>query len=56
MDEKKPALKDELAKLEKVEVESLTDSDLDSVAGGVAEEIAPEADCNSYWCCSNKTN
>lgn len=56
MNEKKPVLKDELAKLEKVEVETLSDADLASVAGGVTDAgggAETPNDCNSWWCCSN---
>lgn len=46
VDEIKNKLQDELDRLNSVEVEELTDSDLDEVAGG--EDIC------SYWCCSGQ--
>ena len=46
MDEKKKdQLKDGLAKLDEIDVDELTDEDLESVAGG--------ADMCSLWCCSD---
>lgn len=45
IDELKGKLQDEIDRLEGMEVEELTDADLDEVAGG---------DTCSYWCCSSQ--
>ena len=44
-EEKLGQVKEQIAKLEEVNVDSLSDEDLDSVAGGC-----------SGWCCSNVDN
>lgn len=55
MDENKDQVKDALDHLDKVEVDALTDQDLDSVAGGTEfeQQAGFAGSCNSTWCCSN---
>jgi hypothetical protein len=57
MDEKKEQLRKGIDNLEQVEIQELSENDLDSVAGGnvsIEDSIAPGGvTCNSSWCCSN---
>ena len=49
MDEKnREELGQEIDRLENIEVEELSEGDLESIAGG-----AEEAECSSTWCCTS---
>ncbi len=49
-DTRKDQLKEGLARLDELNIDELSDSDLDALAGGSA--LDEDFNCNSSWCCS----
>jgi len=49
-DTEKDKLKEGLDRLDELNIDELSDSDLDAVAGGSV--LDEDFNCNSSWCCS----